>query len=525
MKIVTAAEMRAIEQECVKLGLPTDVLMENAGRTVADEVGNILKRVKQQRILCLVGPGNNGGDGLVAARYLHERGAEVTVFLAARRHPDDINLAKVKQLNIACIEMEQDSDLGKFNRALSSANCVLDALFGTGKVRPFSGVMKQTLEHLNNARRKDETLLVVAIDLPSGLDADTGAVDATTPYADDTITLGFPKPGLFLFPGAERVGRLTVADIGITARLSEPVRVELMTEEWAKNMLPPRPLNANKGTFGKALVVGGSLNYIGAAYLACSGAMRVGVGLVTLATPRSLLPVLAAKLTETTYLPLPESQGTIAAEALPVIAEKIVGYDALLLGCGLGQNPSTAAFVEKLILNKLPPAVIDADGLNNLAGIKGWWEKLPEGSVITPHPGEMSRLLGKTIAEVQADRFAIARAAAGEWRKIVVLKGAYTIVASPDGRTRVSPFANPGLATAGTGDVLSGVIAGLLAQGVAPFNAAAFGVYLHGKVGEWVRANLGDAGMLASDLLLTLPVVIKELKSGGSEKERYVTGD
>jgi NAD(P)H-hydrate epimerase len=346
------------------------------------------------------------------------------------------------------------------------------------------------------------------------MDADTGAVDPACPYADLTVTLAFPKPGLFIFPGAERVGKLKIADIGIPESLADDVTTELITADLARTMLPKRPLNANKGSFGKVMVVAGSINYSGAAYLACSGAMRVGAGLVTLATASSLQPVLAAKLTEVTYLPLPESlPGIIAAEAADIVQRECRQYHVLLLGCGLGQHPATVAFISSLFGKKgLPPLVIDADALNIMSKLPEWWRQLPDNAVLTPHPGEMARLSGLAVEEIQTDRINVATKYAGEWQKTVVLKGACTVIAAADGRCFVSPFANPGLAAAGTGDVLAGVIAGLAAQGLPVFEAASLGVYLHGETGEAVKNLMGDTGMIASDLLTALPVTIKQLK-------------
>ncbi len=488
--------------------------MENAGKAVAQEAKQLLHPVERQHILCLIGPGNNGGDGLVAARHLHDWGASVSLYICAQRPAEDPNLALDLKRNITCIEAAQDQDLKGLDELLSSATGIVDSIFGTGKIRPFQGNLKQVLQHVTESKKRNPRLRIVAVDLPSGLNADTGEVDPACPYADNTITLGFPKPGLFAFPGAERVGRLTIADIGIPAHLASSVTRELITAEWARMTLPRRPLNANKGTFGRVLVVAGSINYVGAAYLACSGAMRVGVGLVTLATAGSLQPILAAKLTETTYLPLPESgNGIVSPEAAGLIVPQLSAYDALLIGCGLGQSQSVLQFLSGVLFDRATPSlVIDADALNALAKTSNWWHRLGKDAILTPHPGEMGRLCGMQVEEVQKDRIGSAERFAREWHKTIVLKGAYTVIAAPDGRSRVSPFANPGLASAGTGDVLAGVIGGLAAQGVPPFDAAALGVYLHGEAGEMVRAALGDAGMTASDLLPGLPVTIKRLK-------------
>jgi len=516
MKIVTANQMRRIEEGCTKIGISVSVLMENAGRAVAEEVRKILDTTSQKHILLLIGPGNNGGDGLVAARHLHDWGARVSLYLFTQRPPDDPNFKLVQERGISYIEITQDENLSKLDELLLSADTVIDALFGTGKSRPLRGVFLQALDLVGRVKKKRPDLSIIALDLPSGLDADTGAVDPVCLHADYTITLGFPKPGLFNSPGKERVGKLTVVDIGIPSYLAERAKSELLTSDWARSVLPKRPLEANKGSFGRVLVVAGSINYIGAAYLACTGAIRVGAGLVTLATPANLQPILASKLTEVTYLPLPEShRGIVSPRAAKLIHQQLNQYDVLLLGCGLGQSQSVIRFVGATLLRGkviLPPLVLDADALNTLARIPNWWLQLPSDAILTPHPGEMARLVGVSVDEVQQDRQEMAKRISLDWKKTVVLKGAYTVVANPDGQCRISPIANPGLASAGTGDVLSGAIAGLVAQGLSLFDAAALGVYLHAEAGEMVRGKLGDAGMVATDLLPVLPQVIKQLK-------------
>ncbi len=516
MKILTTNQMRQVEQDCAKVGLPAEVLMENAGKAVAEEVRRILGAIDNQHILFLIGPGNNGGDGLVAARYLHDWGAKVNLCLFSQRTPDDPNFKLVQERGIACIEVTQDETLDRLDELLPSANAVIDALFGTGKSRPLRGIFLPALSRVNRAKKRQPHLRIIALDLPSGLNADTGAVDPACLYADNTITLGFPKPGLFNSPGAKRVGKITVADIGIPASLAEQVTKELINEQHVKLLLPQRPLEANKGSFGRVLVVAGSINYIGAAYLACSGALRVGAGLVTLATVTSLQPILASKLTEVTYLPLPQSHpGIVSPAAAKLIHQELDHYNVLLLGCGLGQSQSAIKFIKSTLFRLKPvslPLVLDADALNTLAQTPNWWQQLTDNAILTPHPGEMARLVGLSVNEVQSDRVGIARRTALEWHKTIVLKGAYTVVAAPDGQSRVSPVANPGLASAGTGDVLAGAIAGLLAQGLSLFDAATCGVFLHGEAGEMVKARLGDAGMIATDLLPALPLIIKQLK-------------
>ena len=347
---------------------------------------------------------------------------------------------------------------------------------------------------------------VVAVDGPSGLDYDSGDLDKAAVPADLTVTFAYPKPGHFLFPGAGGLGELIVADIGTDPMLANDVTLEAITPKMVREWLPPRPLDAHKGTFGKALIVTGSANYTGAAYLAGAAATRAGAGLVTLALPAVIHAPVAARLAEATYLLLPYEQelGVITLEAAPIVAERLESYDALLLGPGLGQAWATKAFIEALlaeIREQTHSLVIDADGLNILAGMKDGPKQLPAASILTPHPGEMARLTGCTIGEVQANRVTVAQSQAAAWDQVVVLKGAHTVVAAPDGQTAIVPFANPGLATAGTGDVLAGTIVALRVQGLGAFEAAAAGAYLHGLAGELARLEFGAAGMVASDLL------------------------
>jgi ADP-dependent NAD(P)H-hydrate dehydratase / NAD(P)H-hydrate epimerase len=426
MKIVTVEQMRRIEQDSVKEGISIAALMENAGKATAEEIKRITGSIDKQRVVVLIGPGNNGGDGLVAARHLHDWGAGVSVFLLTERPAGDSNLSLVLERNIPNIKAAEDENQARLDTLLASATVVVDAIFGTGKSRALSGIFAQGLERVTKAREKQKNLQIFALDLPSGLDADTGAVDPACVNADYTIMLGFPKVGLFNPPGAEKAGKISIVDIGLPPNLADDIQIELITPDWVGSALPRRPLLANKGTFGKALVIAGSIYYIGAAYLACSGAIRAGAGLVTMATPAGLQPILASKLTEVTYLPLPESShGVISAESAKLAREQTNGYDAVLVGCGLGQSQSALAFIKSFLLHwELQRLVIDADGLNNLSKVPEWWKKLTADAILTPHPGEMARLLGTNIEEVQKDRIGTARKAAVEWNKTVVLKGA-----------------------------------------------------------------------------------------------------
>jgi hydroxyethylthiazole kinase-like uncharacterized protein yjeF len=516
MKIVTASEMLRIEEECSGLGISPSQLMERAGLAVAENVRRISGDVCGKRITVLAGPGNNGGDGMVAARYLQGWGAVVSLYLCQERQADDINYKQALECGITLFSAEKDPNLAELEKALKASDMIIDAVFGTGQNRTIAGIYQRVLFKLSEIKKKNSKPKILAVDLPSGLNADNGAVDPATPYADYTVTLGLPKRGLFTPSGGERAGKIITADIGIPASLHEGLKTELMADDLALSLLPRRSAFAHKGSFGKALVVAGSQNYIGAAYLAASGAMRVGSGLVTLAIARSLQPMVATKLMEATYLPLPENEPcVISGMSSGMVLGALKEYDALLMGCGLGQSPPVKEFFTRTILamnNMRIKTVIDADGLNLLSQIPEWWQRITFDAILTPHPGEMARLCGLTIDEVQSNRIDLTVRKAAEWHKTVVLKGACTVIAAPDGRCNISSFANAGLASAGTGDVLAGVIVGLLAQGLDLFDAAALGVFLHARAGERVKQNLGDAGMIASDLLPELPQAIKQLK-------------
>jgi NAD(P)H-hydrate epimerase len=521
MKIVTSEQMRQIEQGSEQAGVSTDALMENAGLGVATAVRRHLeqaigRRFTGQPILFLIGPGNNGADGLVAARHLYQWFARPIVYLVRPTRDTDPKLDSVRAAGVPIVDSANDVGQVQLRKALENSQMVVDAFLGIGKARPIEGAMKAALAQVVAAKAQRPDLLVLALDIPSGMNADTGQADPACLAADITITLGYPKVGLFMPPGSDLRGLLETADIGVSAGLDDGVHLELMTPEWAKSLLPKRPQSAHKGTFGRALIVAGSRNYVGAAYLAATGAMRVGAGLVTLALPESLRAAVASKAAEPTYLPLPESSpGVPSAESGPLILDNLGQYDALLVGCGLGQAGLTRLMVERVLLSPGPakPVVVDADGLNVLAMTPEWWRRFLVKAVLTPHPGEMARLLGRSGPPTPQERIAIATQSAASWNKVVVLKGAYTVVAYPDGRAMLSPLANPGLASAGTGDVLAGAIAGLLSQGLSLEDAAALGVYLHGAAGELVRGELGDMGMVASDLLPALPKAIKALRT------------
>ncbi len=551
MKVVNVEQMQRIEADSNEAGHSYAAMMEQAGRSLADAIAARVDP-RGKHVLVLVGPGNNGGDGLVAARYLGQAGAQVACYLYKARHPaEDENFRLVLEGDVRTVLAEEDGEHEKLRSLAEETDILIDALLGTGTRLPLRGGLAEMLDIVGwvvagRRERASDGLtsllpgsesterrgpLVVGVDGPTGLAYESGELDAKTISADLTVTFAYPKVGHFRFPGAGALGELVVADIGIEPSLAQDVVLEVVTPTMVQEWLPSRPRDAHKGTFGKAMIVAGSVNYTGAAYLAGAAATRAGAGLVTLALPSAIHSAVAAHLAEATFVLLPHAMGVLSPEAAGVLWEALEGYDVLLIGPGLSQEEETAAFLERMLgieegrgalgflqserpavtRSDLPPLVIDADGLNILSGLENWPERLPPETVLTPHPGEMARLMDCPIAEVQEDRLAAARSQAAEWSQVVVLKGAHTVVAAPDGRAVIEPFANPGLATAGTGDVLAGTIAALRAQGLKPFEAAAAGAYLHGLAGEVAREERGAAGTVAGDVLISLPQALQRL--------------
>jgi ADP-dependent NAD(P)H-hydrate dehydratase / NAD(P)H-hydrate epimerase len=455
MRVVTAAEMAALEEHSEQAGVATSQLMENAGLAVAQEAWLMLGTLEDRRVLVLVGPGNNGGDGLVAARHLHDWGAGVTCYLTKPREGDsNLEALTEREVDICTFQEDQGEGMAEIDRLLGEADLVIDALLGTGRRRtidatsPFAVI----LDKLRAARSRSGGMQLLAVDLPTGVDADGALPDPHAVRADSTVALGFSKVGLHLLAGGNLAGKVQVVDIGLPAA-PDRGQNHVMTLRETRDMLPERPADSNKGTFGKVMVAAGSVNYVGAAYLSTAGAMRIGAGLVTLACPRSVYPLLASRLVESTFLELPDSEsGRVYGESASQAFHALDGYDALLVGCGLGQDDGTLAFVRDLLFaldaDTVRGVVIDADGLNNLARMPRWWESLQAACVLTPHPGEFARLTNSETRKVQADRLSMAREAAQKWSQTVVLKGANTIVAAPSGEAWICPFGNAALASA-----------------------------------------------------------------------------
>jgi len=551
MRILSVAEMQAMEAQAHAIGHTYARMMELAGQGVARA---ILERVnvRERGVLVLVGPGNNGGDGLVAARYLAQAGAKVTAYLShPRDETEDPVYRRARESGVTMVIAEADAEKPELTRLIENSAVVIDALLGTGTRLPLRGAIAEILRGVHRALnaagisplaslsslRPPLSLrpLVVAVDGPTGMDFDSGALDPLCLPAQLTVTFAAPKWGHLRFPAAAILGEVVVADLGIPGECwPRQGGVEVLTTEQVRAWLPARPPDAHKGLFGSALLIAGSARYTGAALLAAQGALRSGVGLVTLALPASLHPAVIAAAPEATALPLPHTDGSLTAEGVPQVLEQAKTVQAMLIGPGLGQAPETEAFLRSLLGLKrekrgtgllqpvetwvaseertLPPLILDADGLNILSKISNWPKYLPPRTIITPHPGEMARLTGKSVAEIQSQRVEIAQEVARALNLIVVLKGAFTVVAAPEGAVALIPFANAGLAKGGTGDVLAGLITGLRAQRLGAFEAAAAGAYLHALAGELVRQNRGQTGMTAGEVALALAEAFKRVR-------------
>jgi ADP-dependent NAD(P)H-hydrate dehydratase / NAD(P)H-hydrate epimerase len=500
MRLVGAAEMRAIDRAAIEgLGIPALALMERAGRAVADAALGLAG--DRGRVLVVCGGGNNGGDGYVAARLLRAWGREARVVAlvpAARLSPDARAVreqAGRAGVPIADVAAVAPLEAGK-------GDVIVDALLGTGLARAPEGAFAEAIARIEAARGAGAR--VVAVDVPSGLSADTGRPLGVCVRADRTVTFALQKRGLVQEPGASLAGDVTVADIGIPAEAAARVAAtaELVTRDEARALVPARPREAHKGDAGRVLVVAGSPGKTGAAHLVLAGALRGGAGLVTLASRPEVLPVALAGRPEAMSAALPAGGALGAADLAPLLAAA-KGMDALVIGPGIPRGPETGALLLDLLARAAVPAVLDADALNALADhglAPGALGALPAPVVLTPHPGEMARLCGLGIADVQADRIGLASERARTWGAVVVLKGARTVVAGPAGPAAVIPTGNPGMATGGTGDVLAGLAGALLASGIPAAAAARAAAWVHGRAGDLAARRLGERGLLASDL-------------------------
>jgi NAD(P)H-hydrate epimerase len=506
LAVLTPEQMAAADRATIAAGTPSLTLMERAGIAVARATVRATRGAYGRRVLVLAGKGNNGGDGLVAARHLAAWGAfPVVVF------PDDpgtlkgdarTNLERLR--NVRQLRFEERS----FARELGRAAAVVDALYGTGFKGALAGPPAQAVTAVNRSG-----LPVVAVDIPSGVDGMTGRVDGPAIRATITVTMAALKLGIVFHPGSEYAGEVEVADIGI-ATPQFPRVVGAPEAADVARVLGHRPLDAHKRSVGTAMVVAGSTGMSGAAALAATGALRSGAGLVTIASPASVVAEVHPQVLEATSLRLPETpQGTLAAGALQLLLDKAATVDAVAIGPGLSTNPETVDVVRKAIAALENPLVADADALNALAGDPGTLEARGGATAITPHPGELARLLGISTVAIQADRLGAARRAAERFQSAVVLKGYRSIVADPSGATVIITTGGPALATGGTGDVLTGVTAALLAGGAEPFTAAWAASWLHGRAGDVLERLLGARGTLAGDVPAAVAGVIHDLET------------
>ncbi len=509
MFLLTAAEMAQIDRITIDdIGIPGVVLMESAGKGATDFYQEIFPDICEKKVLIIAGSGNNGGDGFVIARHLYYRGStsvKVICLKEVAKLKGDalINCQIIKKLGIPTEEYTGEEFLPEISEELKACDIVVDAILGTGLKSEVRGFYRQVIEAINDAGKP-----VLAVDIPSGLDASSGKPLGVCVNAVATATFGLPKIGQVVTPGHNFVGKLRVVDIGIpdsVIREFDPRRV-FFEEKEASELVKPRRDDSHKGTYGHLFVISGSAGKTGAASLVCHGAARIGTGLVTLAIPESLNPILEVKLTEPMTLPVPETvEKSVSLEAFDILLEESQSRSAVAMGPGISLNEETQELVRKLMKELNSPMVIDADGVTALKGNLDVLSHASAPVILTPHPGEMARIIGETSSYVQQNRLEIAEDFSKKYGVTLVLKGFRTIIASPDGRTAVNSTGNPAMATGGMGDVLTGMIGGFLAQRYDPFKAACLGVYFHGKAGDAVVRRKGFASVLASDLLEVIP--------------------
>ncbi|UCH35234.1 MAG: NAD(P)H-hydrate dehydratase [Armatimonadota bacterium] len=520
MKVVTAAQMRQIDRRAIEeRDIPGRVLMENAGKAVADLVRRAVADPGIASAIVFCGRGNNGGDGFVVARHLAEWGMSVRVVLAARagevtgdaaHHLEAARKAAVPVVELA-ESLSSWCGAKPLADAAAQADILVDALLGTGVRGEVTGIIGELVDLINDSRKRGRGL-VVAVDVPSGIDSDTGAVCGRAVEADHTVTMGLPKLGVLVGEGIAHTGELTVADIGFPVDViaESPCEAELIERVWADSALPSRRRDAHKGDFGRVAVIAGSVGMTGAAVLCSTAALRMGAGLVTLGAPASLNDILEVKLTEVMTRPLPETPArtlSFAArgDALAFAREA----DVVIFGPGVSRNEETVRLIRDLVPAIERPLVLDADGINALSGDPSPLRQRQAPTVCTPHPGEMGRLLGASAEEVQRDRPGVARRAAADLGCVMLLKGAKSIVADSGGEVRISPTGNPGMASGGTGDVLAGMIGGLMAQGLNAFDAASVGAFFHGLAGDLAAEEKTEHCLIAGDLLDFLTAALK----------------
>lgn len=531
-KLVSVEEMRAIEIEANKLGLTYENMMENAGRNLAKIVLELLKEDTNINILGLIGSGNNGGDTLISLTILANKGWNVKAYLVRSRSPDDPLIKNLTDAGGIVLDYLDDNNFKQLDEWMRVKTVVLDGVLGTGAQLPLKVEVSSVLRHIKQKRPHP---YVIAVDCPSGIDCNLGFCAEETIPADVTICMAAVKTGMLRFPAYSLIGKLIITDIGLSEKFPtwKMIKHYVFSEKDVQDILPQRDINSHKGTYGTLMIVAGSVNYTGAAMLAARSACRIGTGLVRLAVPGPLHGALAGHLPEVTWLILPHEMGVITEEAYDIILSNLDHVTALLIGPGLGLENTTAGFINRVSRkeyrskkgmigfvgpiindslpdNELPPLIIDADGLKLLARTTDWYKNIPSLTILTPHPGEMSVLTGLSVEEIQQNRMEIAIKYAHLWGHIIVLKGALTIIAHPDGKAVIIPIATSALAHAGTGDVLAGIIAGLRAQKINAFESAIAATWIHAQAGQLVARQLGTtASVLAGDIMEAIPEILK----------------
>ncbi|HUV30798.1 MAG TPA: NAD(P)H-hydrate dehydratase [Acidobacteriota bacterium] len=513
MKLVTSAQMRQVDRESIdNRKIPGEQLMENAGRGIAIAIlDEVITSPSQSSVAVLCGKGNNGGDGFVVARYLHQAGVHADVYfigpIQSLSEDARLNFDRAAGADVDLHELRTAGDLPED----TACDFVIDAVFGTGFTGEPQGLAADIIEYIN---RQDAQ--IIAVDLPSGLNADTGRYEGAVVQADYTFTLALPKYGLYVSPGRELAGRVKVIPIGVPDDVIDgfDLNNELITEEWVTERLPVRKPDGHKGDFGRLLVLAGSTGMTGAASMAALSALRAGCGLVKVGCPQSVQPVLAVKLTEAMTHPLPDvaRRGKLALRGLGEIRKLLDENDAVVIGPGIGRNHQTFELIRRLVAKLDKPAIIDADGLNALAGHTEAIKECPSMPVLTPHPGEFARLVGSTVPEDIQERAELVRTVATELDVVLVLKGSPTLVAAPGECCYLNPTGNHGMASGGSGDVLSGIIGSFLAQGMDPLDAAVAGVYVHGLAGDFAADIVTPRSMIPGDMIETLPEVFEVLE-------------
>ena len=521
MRILNAAQMREADRYTIEdIGIPSLVLMENAGRQVVAAIEAAYEDRLDGRVAVLCGRGNNGGDGFVVARTLLQRGIDTAVFvvgaLADVRGDARTNLDILGRLGVTVVEVNDEQQWELHFSEISKCSLIVDAIFGTGLKAPVAGMLETVIADVNAS-----DIPIVAIDLPSGMSADTPHLIGDCIDASLTVTLGAPKLPLVVPPGEAYAGDVVIADIGIPIEVFEGLdgsHIDLLTPEQLRALVTPRAADSHKGDFGRVTIVAGSTGKTGAAHLSAMGALRSGAGLVTVATPTCCLPIVASMEPAFMTVPLPDDEaGGVTADAVERVLD--IDHDVLACGPGLGRTANAAEFVHTLLDRATVPLVLDADAITVLANDPGRLTGSEERDIIiTPHPGEMARLVGSSIADVQANRIEVASTFATTHRVYVILKGHRTVIATPEGKVYINPTGNPGMATGGTGDVLTGMIAAWLAQLLDAEAACRLAVFLHGASGDLAESREGQVGMIATDLLDCIGEALTTLVRGKTEE-------